>query len=105
MTQGPKKDEDRKRKRTDRGEVMPTPKHIRAFELRLRANWSSEDVVQMLTPDFVESVLLHGFAALEPTIKVSEGGACHLRPVGRLSLQPLGIASKRCQHTSLRSCY
>lgn len=51
---------------------MPTPKHIRAFELRLRANWSSEDVVQMLTPDFVESVLLHGFAALEPTIKVSQ---------------------------------
>lgn len=49
---------------------MPTPNHIRAFEIRLRANWSSEDVVQMLTPDFVESVLLPGFAALEPTIKV-----------------------------------
>ncbi|CAM9115254.1 unnamed protein product [Hapterophycus canaliculatus] len=49
---------------------MPTPKHIRAFELRLRANWSSEDVVTMLTPDFVETVLLHGFAALEPTIKM-----------------------------------
>ncbi|CAM9270281.1 unnamed protein product [Scytosiphon promiscuus] len=49
---------------------MPTPKHIRAFELRLRANWSSEDVVPVLTPDFVETVLLHGFAALEPTIKM-----------------------------------
>lgn len=51
---------------------MPTPNHIRAFELRLRANWSSEDVVQMLTPDFVESVLFPGFAALEPTIKVRQ---------------------------------
>lgn len=51
---------------------MPTPKHIRAFELRLRANWSSEDVVPMLTPDFLETVLLHGFAALEPTIKVRQ---------------------------------
>lgn len=51
--------------------VMPAqPKHIRAFELRLEANWSSEDVVNMLTPDFVEMVLLRGFAALEPTIKV-----------------------------------
>lgn len=49
---------------------MPTPNHIRAFELRLKANWSSEDVVQMLTPTFVESVLLKGFAALEPTTKV-----------------------------------
>lgn len=50
---------------------MPTQtKHIRAFELRLETNWSSEDVVQMLTPDFVETVLLPGFAALEPTIKV-----------------------------------
>lgn len=49
---------------------MTTPNRIRAFELRLRANWSSEDVVQMLTPDYVESVLLLGFAALEPTIKV-----------------------------------
>lgn len=52
------------------GELMTTPNRIRAFELRLRANWSSEDVVQMLTPDYVESVLLLGFAALEPTIKV-----------------------------------
>ena len=52
--------------------VMPAqPKHIRAFELRLEANWSSEDVVNMLTPDFVEMVLLRGFAALEATIKVS----------------------------------
>lgn len=51
---------------------MPAqPKHIRAFELRLEANWSSEDVVNMLTSDFVEMVLLRGFAALEPTIKVS----------------------------------
>ena len=50
--------------------AMPTPNHIRAFELRLKANWSSEDVVQMLTPTFVESVLLKGFAALEPTTKV-----------------------------------
>lgn len=51
---------------------MPAqPKHIRAFELKLEANWSSEDVVNMLTPDFVEMVLLQGFAALEPTIKVS----------------------------------
>lgn len=54
---------------------MPTPNHIRAFEVRLRANWSSEDVVQMLTPDFVESVLLPGFAALEPTIKVRHPAA------------------------------
>lgn len=46
-------------------------KHIRAFELRLEANWSSEDVVQMLTPDFVSTVVLDGFSALEPTIKVT----------------------------------
>lgn len=51
---------------------MPAqPKHIRAFELRLEKNWSSEDVVSMLTPDFVGTVLLQGFAALEPTIKVT----------------------------------
>lgn len=49
---------------------MPTPNHIRAFELRLQDNWSSEDVVQMLTREFVESVLLKGFAALEPATKV-----------------------------------
>lgn len=52
---------------------MPAqPKHIRAFELRLEENWSSEDVVQMLTPDFVATALLPGFPALEPTIKVME---------------------------------
>lgn len=51
---------------------MPAqPKHIRAFELRLGANWSSEDVVQMLSPEFVSTVLLHGFPELEPTIKVT----------------------------------
>lgn len=52
--------------------AMPAqPKHIRAFELRLEKNWSSEDVVSMLTPDFVGTVLLQGFGALEPTIKVT----------------------------------
>jgi len=49
---------------------MPTPNDIRAFELKLKANWSSENVVPRLTPQFVESVLLMGFAALEPTTKV-----------------------------------
>ena len=49
---------------------MPGPKQIRALELKIDGNWSSEDAVQLLTPDFVGRVLLHGFTGLEPTMKV-----------------------------------
>lgn len=52
------------------GLTMPGPKQIRALELKIDGNWSSEDAVQLLTPDFVGRVLLHGFTGLEPTMKV-----------------------------------
>lgn len=51
---------------------MPGPKQIRALELKIDGNWSSEDAVQLLTPDFVGRVLLHGFTGLEPTMKVRD---------------------------------
>ncbi len=67
-------------------DAMPTPNHIRAFELRLKDNWSSEDVVQMLTREFVESVLLKGFAALEPATKVRHKLRALLLKVARFTL-------------------
>ncbi|CAM9239583.1 unnamed protein product [Choristocarpus tenellus] len=49
---------------------MAAQQGLRGLELKLEDNWSSEDVVHMLTPDLVGNVLLDCFGEMEPTIKM-----------------------------------